>query len=87
MVRPIPRNAPSIEAYGSILLLLECRPRETFSIYTWLSSIGRWLIEALLDKIRREEDKKRPSVLLVSQPVASKDCPLSPPVYALLAQG
>lgn len=36
---------------------------------------------------RAEEDKKRQSVLLVSQPLASKDCPLSAGCWPSLLQG
>ena len=41
----------------------------------------------LLLLLGREEDKKRPSVLLVSQPVASKDCPLSVGCWSSLLRG
>lgn len=41
----------------------------------------------LLLLLGREEDKKRPSVLLVSQPVASKDCPLSAGCWSSLLRG
>nr|GEZ45259.1 hypothetical protein [Tanacetum cinerariifolium] len=41
----------------------------------------------LLLLLGQEEDKKRPSVLLVFQPVASKDCPLSVGCWSSLLRG
>jgi len=41
----------------------------------------------LLLLLGREEDKKRRSVLLLSQPVVSKDCPLSAGCWSSLLRG
>ena len=43
-------HAPAVHDFLSCLLLYQPdgdRLRETISVYTWLSSIGRWLIDQL----------------------------------------
>ena len=45
------------------------------------------LIPLFVLLLGREEDKKTRSVLLVSQPVASKDCPLSAGSWSSLLRG
>ena len=45
------------------------------------------LIPLFVLLLGREEDKKTRGVLLVSQPVASKDCPLSAGCWSSLLRG
>ncbi|KAK7298171.1 hypothetical protein VNO77_46907 [Canavalia gladiata] len=49
----------SLSSLKSVLRPTGDRLRETISIYTWLSSIGRWLIEAnpVLEKISNKKTR------------------------------